>query len=84
MNNARLDAFMTVYTMALQKAKADHPEDYHWTPSATVESVSAKMRAAFKDGTFNHDGRAIRATCRVLGIKTTRTAIRAFLAGDPA
>jgi hypothetical protein len=39
-----------------------------------------KMRSAFLAGSYNKDGRAIRATCRELGIKYTYKAIAEWLA----
>lgn len=76
-----LDRFMETYQHELTRAVEDHPEEYGW-PASRAPEVAARMRAAIERGTYNHEGRAFRTTCRALGIGHTRRAIAEFLAGD--
>jgi hypothetical protein len=78
MNN--LDVFATEYTKQLTIAVNDHPEDYYWSKTATVESVAEKMRSAFERKSYNKDGRAIKATCKALNIPYTYKGINDFIA----
>ena len=73
-----LQAFCDVYEPALRDAVQQFPEEYAF-PLADVALVVNRMRAAFERGSYNHRGRAIKATCKKLGIKHTRTAIKAFI-----
>ncbi len=75
---SNFDRFVEEYTQQLTKAVTDHPDEYGW-PVANVPTVVGKMKAAFKEGTYNKDGRAIKATCKALGIKYTYTAINAYI-----
>jgi hypothetical protein len=78
-NAANLDRFMAIYQPALREAVLTMaPQEYGFGVDE-VPAVAARMRAAFERGSYNHDGRAIRATCKALGFKHTRTAIEAFL-----
>jgi hypothetical protein len=72
--------FAMIYTEELARAVKDYPSEYRW-PFKDVPVVAAKMLDAVKRGSFNKDSRAIRATCKRLGIKHTYTAIRDYLAG---
>jgi hypothetical protein len=75
----QVDKFMAVYGAELEEAARKHPTEYMGMyEHGRVQVVAEKMRNAFYEGSYNHDGRAIRATCRVLGFKPTRTAIEAF------
>jgi hypothetical protein len=80
MNRAhQVDVFMATYAGELEKAAREHPAEYGpMYANGRVGIVAEKMRAAFYEGSYNHDGRAIRSTCRALGLKYTRTAIEAF------
>ena len=73
-----LDKFMEVYTPHLLQAVAQHPEDYGFGPDK-VPQVAERMKSALATGSYNHDGRAFKATCKSLGIPYTRTAIEKFL-----
>lgn len=75
-----LDKFMETYRAELIKARAEHPAEYSW-PDSKFETVLARMRAAFERGSFLNSGRAIKATCKALGIKNTYKAIGAYLKG---
>ena len=75
----KLDRFFALYTQMLDNATRSHPEEYALVVRTGVEEVSRRMRIAVERGSWNHDGRAFKATCKALGIKHTRKAIKAFL-----
>lgn len=72
------DRFTQVYVEELTQAVLKYPDEYTW-PVENVPNVAAKMIQAFRAGTYNKDGRAIKGTCKRLGIKYTYTAINAYL-----
>lgn len=76
-NDANFFRFIVIYTEKLREAVAKHPEVYRYT-QAEVPAVVDRMREAFVRGSYNHDGLAIRNTCKAVGIKPTRTALEAF------
>jgi hypothetical protein len=76
MNN--FDTFVQVYTEQLEKAIRNYPDEYAF-PVENVPAVVAKMSAGFKNKTYNKDGRAFKATCKILNIKYTYTAINEYL-----
>ena len=78
MNQDKLNQFMAVYTPALKDAVEQYPAEYMW-PVSDVPMVADRMRAAIDRGSYNHSGRAFKATCKALGIKPTRKAITEFL-----
>ena len=75
---SNFDTFIQVYAEQLEKAVTNYPNEYFW-PVANVPTVVQKMADALKTKTYNKDGRAIKATCKILGIKHTYTAINAYL-----
>lgn len=75
---SQLDQFMVEYERQLTLAVQNYPDEYVW-PIADVPKVAAKMRAAFERRSYNKDGRAIKATCKVLGIPYTYAGINAYL-----
>lgn len=77
-NPKALDSLMVAYLPALMDAVINYPNEYGFPPEK-VPLVADKMRAAFERGSYNHDGRAIRAACKVIGIKHTRKAIEEYL-----
>ncbi|MFA5186679.1 MAG: hypothetical protein WC551_09405 [Patescibacteria group bacterium] len=77
----KLDRFVSVYSEALTMSVTMFPEEYCW-PVEQVPVVVERMTAAIVRGSFSHDGKAFRATCKTLGIKHTRKAIYAFLEGE--
>jgi len=79
---SKLEAFMEVYARALAKAVLEHPEVYVY-PVEDVPAVVEKMRPAIAIMNVNIDGYAFKATCKEIGIKHTRKAIRDYL-GIPA
>lgn len=73
----RVALFMHVYGPTLKELHAKNPGHYVWPPEALPE-VLKRMAVAFHAGTYHHDGTAIQATCKALGIKHTRKAMEAF------
>lgn len=73
---------MSHYGPNFRKAVAAHPDEYGNPSAEKINQTIPNMSNAFRLLTFNHDGRAIRATCKDLGIKPTRSAIIDFLKGD--
>lgn len=71
--------FFSEYEIQLQKAVEQHPDEYGFSD---VKAVANRMRAAFIRQSYNKDGRAIRAVCRVLGIKHTYDSINTFLVSE--
>jgi hypothetical protein len=76
------DKFFQEYARQLERALVEHPEEYQW-PASELPNVLQKMCTAIERGTANKDSRAIKGTCKVLGIKHTYTAIRQYLAEVP-
>lgn len=72
------ESFMTVYGEELEKAVAKYPDEYRY-PVSECPTVAKKMRAGFEQGSYNKDGRAIKATCKRLGIAFTYTGINTYL-----
>ena len=90
-----LQAFMEVYRAELEKAVAEHPEEYGIqrvsakagletlaTPAEFAQIVSGRMEDAMIRGSYNKDGRAFKATCKILGIDHTYKAINSFVKGS--
>jgi hypothetical protein len=72
------EQFFETYTKELTDAVQDHPEEYRYGIEA-VPAVVEKIRDAFESRSFNKDSRAIKSTCRLLGIKHTYKAISEFI-----
>lgn len=47
--------------------------------TTTPNALAAKMADALADGTGSHEGRAVRAACKALGVRRTYAAIGAYL-----
>jgi hypothetical protein len=73
-----LDKWIEIYRGKLVEAVAENPEQYVY-PVTEVSRVVARMRDSFERGSYNKEGRAIKATCKHFGIKHTYTAINQFL-----
>jgi hypothetical protein len=73
------ERFAEVYTRRLAAEVAAHPEEYGYTV-AEVPAVVGKMVAALAKGSANKEGRAIRGTCRELGIPYTYAGLRTYFA----
>lgn len=78
MTTERLHAWRAVYEQELLKAVQIHPEEYAYG-AAGVPAVVDKMLVAFARGSFNKEGRAVRQTCKALGIKHTYQEITRWL-----
>jgi hypothetical protein len=76
------DKFFSEYAKQLERALIDYPNEYSW-PVSELPNVLQKMCTAIERGSANKDSRAIKATCKVLGIKHTYTAIREYLKVQP-
>lgn len=76
----RLETFMTVYERQLRALVARPSIGYAYTLD-DVPRVVARMREAFRTGTYNRKGHALNGTCRSLGISTSRRSIDAYLSG---
>ena len=48
-------------------------------PIKTPEEIALKMTLGLINGTANHNGKAIKDTCKALGIKHTKRDIKLFL-----
>lgn len=77
MNEAKLDAFCNLYRAMLREEVQAHPEQYGYGVDM-VDAVVGRMREAFKRGSFNKDGNAIKRTCKVLCIAHTYKAMNAY------
>lgn len=80
-NLPNLSKWMEAYRPNLERAVKEKPIDYGF-PLSEVPAVVDRMRAAIERGTYNHAGHALKWTCQGFGIKHTRKAIEAFLAGN--
>jgi len=69
--------FSETYLAALADSVRDYQSEYGW-PVTQVPVVHAKMMVAVERGTFCHDSRAFKLTCKRLGIKNTRKAMLEF------
>lgn len=75
--------FREAYEAALRAACTEHPDEYAY-PADEAPKVVERMMRAIEENKFNHAGRALRATCKALGIKHTQKAIRAFVIPEGA
>lgn len=73
-----LDTWLRVYRVKLEEAILKHPELYAY-PVQDAPIVAARMREAFRKGSFNIDSHAIRATCKHFRIAHTYKAIQEAL-----
>lgn len=79
-------AFLAAYEPALRKAVAARPDEYAYKIERVPEVVG-RMAEAFRTGSYNHDGAAILAAARELGIvpkggRLTRKALEAYFEGS--
>ena len=65
------------YLEQLKLAIENYPDEYVYSADL-VPVVYSRMTEAFSEGSFNKDGRAIKATCRHFRINHTYKAIKAF------
>lgn len=78
LNETRFQTFAALYREALAAARTAHPNDYRW-PQEQLGTVTGKMLAALRSGSFNKDGAAFKSVCKTLGIAHTYKAIDAYL-----
>jgi hypothetical protein len=70
--------FVEVYGPELVAAVTNYPDEYAFAPSEALK-VAARMAVGFESGSYNHAGRAIRATAKKLGLKkATRGALELY------
>jgi hypothetical protein len=74
-----MQTFLKTYAKELEKAVQKYPKEYGCSIEQ-IPGVLGRMAIAFQKGTYNKDGRAIRNTCKALGIKHSYTAINHFIA----
>lgn len=74
-------AFESRYLTELQHAIENYPQEYTY-PATESFNVAERMMKAIYRGSFNKDSRAIKATCKALGLKHTYQAINEFLLID--
>ena len=78
--NIMVERFYDEYVDQLTAEITAPPDEYRY-PVTYAPMVARKMVLALAKGTANKDSRAIRRTCRKLGIPYTYKAIRDYLDG---
>jgi hypothetical protein len=79
--STKLDQFIEEYERQLRVAVQNYPTEYAF-PIEQVPLVVSRMKAAFERRSYNKDGKAIKATCKILNIPYTRKGIDAFFQGE--
>lgn len=74
----RFEIFMQQYENQLQIAVRDYPGEYTYS-ALEIPAVVSRMKAAFQKGSFNKEGRAIKGTCKTLGIPYTYKGISEYI-----
>lgn len=73
------EIFKYTYIQALKECVLKYPEQYAWHYSgdldAEIQRVAGRMFEAMNRGSFNHDSKSYKLTCKRLKIKPTRKAI---------
>lgn len=72
------DKFIAVFGPALTKVLEQFPKEYSF-PASFVPTVAERMRKALVDGSYHHEGRAMKAACKELKIEYKRRCIEDFL-----
>lgn len=75
MNNNK-EHFFTLYTANLARLAKEGV--YGW-PAENSPIVAARMRVAFENGSFNHDGAAFKATCKEVGLNAQGRRLKSFV-----
>lgn len=73
-----METWMKEYAKQLPLAVAKYPDEYAYSLEE-VPAVVERMRVAFAKRSYNKDSRAVKACCKVFGIKHTYTAINHFI-----
>jgi len=74
----QFEQFMSEYEKQLSIAVKKYPLEYGFKPEV-IPSVVEKMKKAFLKGSYNKEGRALKATCKALSIPYTYIAINQFI-----
>ena len=74
--------FETTYRQQLEQAIKKYPEEYGYGVEEAGK-VCVIMMDAIERGSYNKDSRAIKNTCKILGIRYTYTAIREYIGVKP-
>jgi hypothetical protein len=76
------ERFQTALEDAYVYLFANDPDYAYSASRLTPAQLAEKMTISMLANTANHEGSGFRRACKAVGIKHTRTAIRAFLAED--
>ena len=79
MRTESFSLFAIEYLRQLEQARAKYPAEYQWLPGVDAVDVRDRMMQAIIRKSANKDGRAMRATCKALGIPYTYKGIYAYL-----
>ena len=80
-----MERFTTILTGQYEHLYEAEPEEYSMAASRyTPQALAEKMTRGLTNGSAGKDGEGIKRTCKVLGIKHTYKAIKAFLENDNA
>ena len=71
--------FSIEYLRQLDQVRATYSAEYQWPSGVDAADVRDKMMQAIVNRSFNKEGRAILATCKVLGIPHTYKGIYTYL-----
>lgn len=73
----KVNTFQEVYTRNLFRAVEEYPQEYAYSKDA-VPLIAAKMVAALLRNSANKDSRAIKWTCKELGIPYTYKGLKEY------
>ena len=79
--NSNFDRFITVYAAQLQHEFDTNPEYALVSRQTSAHDLAVKMAEGLIKGSASKDGRAIKSTCKALGIKYTYKSIVEYLKG---
>ena len=79
--SSNFDRFITVYAAQLQHEFDTNPEYARIAKQISAHDLAVKMTEGLMKGSASKDGRAIKSTCKALGIKYTYKAIADYLKG---
>lgn len=80
MVNAR-SRFMVEFRNQLAQLHDKNPQLYKW-PITELPTVVGRMSLALNNAAYEITAPAVKATCKVLGIKNTYVAVQVFINGD--
>lgn len=73
------EEFTKIYVEELEKAIQAYPEEYGYLPYKSAKATVDKMVNAMLDGSYNKDGRALKAVCKRLGVEHTYKGLAAII-----